>query len=272
MPDVLIAGLTLRVMPEGERPYLGGPVLAAAAGSSALGLVPSCRTAIGNDLTVPEEQALARLCGPGDLARIAAPQPRLHTSARMGESPGQISRDEILRFAYPTHPPRGSFPIILVNGDPARHLELIGGSEAGRPILVDCYRDWLVVRQQAMAACIRASHIVTATEAELTSMPEICRQAIGQLLRRGGILVRKKGAAGIVVEGGGEILALPAPKAEVIVTDVGAGDLLAGAFAEALSKGPVASEHVATAYMAALPALTDLLAGVPPETGNAARR
>lgn len=269
-PDVLVAGLTLRIVPEGGDPYLGGPVPAAAAGAAAMGMRPACRTAVGNDLSAAEERMMSRLCGPDGLARVAAPQPVMAAPALMGASSARVAREAILRFAYPAQAAPPGLPLVLLNGDPERHLELIRASWAGVPILLDCYRDWLVVRRQAMAACIRASAVVTATEAELELMPADCRVAIADLLGRGGILVRKNGAAGVVVEGGGEKRVLPAPDVGAVVTDVGAGDLLAGALATALpgalGGGAVRVERTAAAYLAARPLLSELLAGSRPWT------
>ena len=258
-PEIAIAGLTVRIVPESAASYIGGPVPGAAAGARAVGLRVSCRTAIGNDLNEFEAQHLVRLVG-GAITSVDRPQPRFRI--RSGTS-GRCS-DDVRPFRYPSEPLPSDSPVVLANGDPQWHLELLERSGFDRPILIDCYSDWQTIRQRELAHCLAAATIITATEAELDLMQGRCRDAIARTLTKGGILVRKRACEGVVLQSARASLALPAPDVAKVTNEIGAGDVLAGALALALITGPPTIETVAKAYGRARPVVARVLSGEMP--------
>ena len=257
LADVLIAGLTLRIEPHDQPTYFGGPVMSALRGAQASGMSVQCRTALGRDVSDSEAMALLESAGSGCIARVSRLQPVFRASPIMGQSTGSAS--DVSAFAYPLHGDQSSTPLILVNADPRWHLAFLKASNPNRAVLIDLYAPWATLRRRELASCLAYATAVTGTAKEFSELTSECQYALSAAVERGALIVTKRGADGISIHDKFQKLSMPAPQIRRVRTDIGAGDLLAGALGAGFENGRATVEAFTSAYRKAEKALSALL-------------
>ena len=241
-------------------PAIVGPAIGAALGVACAGASPELLISLPRDLDSEAVRFVSKLDSAGRLITpVSRPPLKWFSGAVRGEETSATFEGSPQEWPAPAaFVDLAGHMLVLANGNPLHHIELIARKPARMAMDIDA--GWAFAHPHRINTCIKAASFVTVTAKDYKRLSSQVTLGTGLGKPGGPAVFVKRGGEGVILEHAGTRRQLPPPSLpHPVSNDTGAGDFLLGFIAAKVRQGAITIDALENAYVESLPYLAVLL-------------